>query len=739
MDIMPSLSGFLLRNTLTPELALWQLKEAPQNPAHIAQLLAELVQSHPQINRSLATAMLSHLEQAGLLTSQPFLEALGAQGPSLEKSPLGMLVLAQCAEMRGDVQESIRLFRTIHEGGSGLQGQALLDLARVQARGGAQDDACEALRLAAQASHDFPLLTRAAKLLLRLKKQAELACTRTLRIALLTPYTTDLWIPLLRLGLFREGIWGNFYTPPYGNHEQALRDPDSALFAFDPELVILAPTWHGLNLSAFSEDPAGVIQNRVAEVVSQWKLIQGQIPAHLIQHNFEIPAIDPNGYLGHTMPGGRASIIGQINNRLFEEARNHHVTVLNVDQLAANYGKRAWADPSYWHTAKQYPAPAALPALVDGQVMRIRAGLGLTKKVLVLDLDNTLWGGVIGEEGLNGIQIGPPSATGEAHLALQRYAAQLKERGILLAVCSKNNEDDAKVPFIQHEGMHLHLDDFVAFIANWQDKPSNLRNLAKTLNLGLDSFVFVDDNPAERARVRQELPQVAVPEIGSDPAHYVEILDAAGYFDADTLSPEDMERSQNYRNNMNRDSLRANTGSVDDFLQALNMTCEHGAFNDHVLGRVVQLLGKTNQFNLTTKRHTDAQIRQILANPQNWTQYFRLKDKFDDNGLVGLMIAVPHAKDPAAWEVDTWLMSCRVIGRQLENFMFNTLMAAAREQGIQTIYGRFSPTAKNGMVLNLYPDMGFTAVMTSLQDAQIFRIDPSQAPLRPATFIKDLN
>jgi FkbH-like protein len=719
---------------LTPEVALWLLGARERTAPETAGFLLELCRAHPRASRALGTALLAHLERTGLLDAAAFQGALAGQRAALEQTPLGTLVLAQCAERRGDLEEAVSRLRALDDPALPAQDSVILDLARVLARAGAGPEACAALRMAAGRSRDFGFLSRAAKQLARLKDLPRSCCARTLRVALLHPTTTDLWVPLLRLGLFREGIWAELMVPPYGTHEQAVLDPASPLYAFDPELVILADSWRELDLPAFSPDPARLAAQRVEHLAGRWRQLRERIPARIIQHDFEVPAVDANGYLGQVMPGGRAAVIRRINDLLLAEARAHQVTLLNLDHLAGAFGKRAWDDPATWFTAKQYPAPAALPALVDGQVARIRAGLGLARKVLVLDLDNTLWGGVIGEDGLKGIQIGPPSAAGEAHLALQRYAAQLKERGILLAVCSKNNEQDARAPFLEHEGMLLRLEDFVAFTANWQDKPGNLRALASTLSLGLDSFVFMDDNPAERALVRQELPEVAVPEL-SDPARFVEVLDAGGYFEADWLSPEDLARSGDYLKNGQREALRTSSGSLEAFLQGLDMTCEHGPVNDHVLPRVVQLLGKTNQFNLTTRRHGEAQIRAFLADPRAWTQYFRLKDRFADNGLVGVVIALPSAADPKAWEVDTWLMSCRVIGRQLENFMFNTLLVAARERGIQAVCGLYLPTAKNGMVADLYPQLGFTEAGEEAGEGRRFRIDPALAPAHPADFI----
>jgi len=722
---------------LGPETSLWLFNQCGGEAKETTDALVELCRLHSGAEREFAMALLAKCESWDLMDNPVFQATFQAQRALLEKTDLGLFLSAQCSERWGDPAEAARSYQLLDREGVPSKDSVLLDLVRVLATGGRYEEACETLRRAASCTRDFGYLSRAARQLLRLEKHARRVCARTVRIGLLYPYTTDLWVPLLRLGLFREGIWAEFQVPPYGTHHQAILDPGSPFFAFDPEVVILASTWRELNLPPFSEDPAKAAFERIEALVEHWKVIQARIPARIIQHNFEVPALDPNGHLGEAMAEGRASVVRKINDLLWLQSQTHHVTILNFDQIASTYGKRSWADAGAWFSAKQYPAPSALPALVEGQVARIRAGLGLTKKVLVLDLDNTLWGGVIGEDGLMGIQIGPPSATGEAHLALQRYVGQLKKRGILLAVCSKNNETDARAPFLEHEGMHLRLDDFVAFKANWLDKPSNLRAMAMDLNLGLDSFVFLDDSPTERAFVRRELPQVAVPDIGSDPVRYVEILDSKGYFDADSLSPEDLERSKTYLNNAQRQAMRTSAGSLDDFLKGLEMVCEHGPIDDHVLPRVLQLLGKTNQFNLTSRRHGEAQLRRILADPAAWTHFFRLKDKFDDNGLVGIVIAVPSIDHPSTWELDSWLMSCRVIGRQLENFMFNTLLEAAKSRGIATLHGLFSPTSKNSLVEHHYQALGFIEAEGEPDGRRRFVLSTAEGVSRPAAFILD--
>jgi FkbH-like protein len=325
----------------------------------------------------------------------------------------------------------------------------------------------------------------------------------------------------------------------------------------------------------------------------------------------------------------------------------------------------------------------------------------------VLDLDNTLWGGVIGDDGLAGIVIGQGSGVGEAHLALQAYAKRLSERGIVLAVCSKNDPGIAEAAF-DHPEMLLKRADFAAFAANWTDKAANLRAIAGALNLGLDALVFVDDNPVERAQVRGELPEVAVPELPADPAHYVRTLAAAGYFEATSFTAEDRARAGQYAANLERESLAAASGGMEEFLGQLAMTVEFGPVTPLNLARVTQLLNKTNQFNTTTIRRTEAEVAALAENPQALALQFRLLDKFGDNGIVSVMLLEPAEDGGGALELVNWVMSCRVFGRQLEEEALNILAEAARARGVSEIRARFVPTGKNGVVADLFPRLGFS-------------------------------
>jgi FkbH-like protein len=328
----------------------------------------------------------------------------------------------------------------------------------------------------------------------------------------------------------------------------------------------------------------------------------------------------------------------------------------------------------------------------------------------VLDLDNTLWGGVVGDDGPEGIVLGEGSGVGEAHLALQRYAKQLRDRGIVLAVCSKNDATVAETAFREHPEMILRPADIAVFVANWRDKAENLTQIAARLNLGVNSLVFVDDNPAERARIRERLPLVAVPELPDDPAQYVRCLADAGYFEAISFTSEDAARGQQYTANASRDAFRDSSLSLDAFLQGLEMTVAFGPFQAVDLQRIAQLIAKTNQFNPTTRRHSVQQVARFAAAYDCLTLQFRLRDRFGDNGLVAAMILRPDASASRALDIDAWVMSCRVFGRQLEVEAMNIAVQEGRRRGIERFRADYIPTSRNGVVSGLYAGLGFTPI-----------------------------
>ena len=662
----------------------------------------------PSLEKSFLEQCLAEIESRNLVRSEALSRRLGAESPWRRHGP-GLWLSARLLELRARDEEAIAAWsHWLEQREVGDRREGYLALARLHGRLNRPQEAYSHLRKAVTGSEDYGFLSGAAKQFARLLKKDAAPSVRTARIAVLSSTTTDLWVPLLRLACFRDRIGAEVYVAHFGNLQQEIRDPASGLYAFEPDFVIIATNWRDANLPPFSPDPQGDVARVVEEFRSLWESLLAHRSSRVIQHNFEVPAVDSYGHLGSSLPGGRARMLHEANLRLLDVAPGP-VVVLDLDQIASEYGKRAWSNQSQWYLARQYPAVEALPLLVDHQVAMIRGALGLAKKVLALDLDNTLWGGVIGEDGLDGIKVGPPSPEGEAHRDLQRYALELKDRGIVLAVCSKNNEEDAKLPFLRHDAMVLKLDDIVVFRANWQDKVTNLREIAATLNLGLDSIVFLDDNPVERALVRGELPEVLVPEFGTDPVSILAALNRSLAFEAVSLSKEDLERHASYRQNGLRMELQRSSASVEEFLRSLKMRAEVGPLHDEVVTRVVQLIGKTNQFNLTSRRHSAAEVRAMMRSPLFWTQYFKLSDRFGDNGLVGLIIAKADPSHSVAWEIDTWLMSCRVIGRKMEELMLGELARAVADHDARYLRGVYVPSRKNQMVERLYPDLGFTS------------------------------
>lgn len=579
-----------------------------------------------------------------------------------------------------------------------------LDHARTLAGLSRWDEAAARLRRALELHPPYAFFPRAQRLVDRIWRERP-PSSRRARIAVLGSSLTSLMVPVLRALAFRDGIDAQVYEGMYGAFRQEILLPESGISRFTPDIVVIATHYRDLNLPPVVDDESAAVERIVREYRALWQALADRFGAHVIQHAFESPPYESYGPLASRLPGGRTRVIRLLNLALEAEAPPF-VSVLDSSRVAADVGAAAWHQPGLWGAARQHPGTDALPALCEEQVAQVRAVLGLARKVLVCDLDNTLWGGVIGEDGLDGIRIGPGTADGESHAELQRYVRELKDRGVLLAVCSKNNPADARLPFERHDGMLLRLDDFAAFLANWDDKATNLRRLAESLHLGLDSFVVLDDNPLERAWIRRELPRVAVVELGPTPSTFVRQLDRGRYFPSLTWSAEDRARTEQYRRIAAADTARADAGSLEAFLRGLHMrgTCRPIAPDN--LARVVQLTNKTNQFNLTTRRYTEAQIERLRATPGAWSGVFALSDCYGDHGIIGLLIAVP-GDAPATWDIDTWLMSCRVLGRRFEEFMAERLVEAAREHGIRQIVGVYRPTEKNGLVADLYPRLGF--------------------------------
>jgi FkbH-like protein len=389
-----------------------------------------------------------------------------------------------------------------------------------------------------------------------------------------------------------------------------------------------------------------------------------------------------------------------------------------------------WHDPQLWNMGKFAFSDQLIPLYADHVARIVGAIRGKSRKVLILDLDNTVWGGVVGDDGLGGIKVTQGDAQGEAHLAVQRLALDLHQRGILLAVSSKNNDEVAREPFLKHPEMLLKLDHFAVFQANWNDKATNLMAIAEQLSLGLDSLVLLDDNPAERGLVRKLLPEVAVPELPEEPAYFARTLAAAGYFEAVAFAAEDLNRTGFYQDNVRRAALQERAGGVDEYLASLDMTITFSPFDAAGRARIVQLINKTNQYNLTTRRYTDPEVAEAEADPAVFTLQVRLADTFGDNGMISVVICRPA--QVGVWAIDTWLMSCRVLGRNVEHMALDEILRHARLQGIHRLDGIFHPTARNKLVVDHYAKLGFSKVEEDASGATRWELLVDQAKTRHA-------
>ncbi len=607
----------------------------------------------------------------------------------------------------------------------------LLERARALRQAGAAAEAWRALRDAARASASYRMLCAVDRLLGKWKAEGDVPGQRQCKVALVGSTASDFWLPALRAACLAGGIEADIHLGAFGQYQQEILDPQSGLAAFGPHVVIIASDWRTLALPDEVDDAMAVVEAKVAELRRLWRQARDRLGAFVIQHDFEVPPTEPYGRLSASLPGGRARLLRRINLGLWEAAQEEAgVAILDLEQAASTYGKARWSDPALWHTARQYPAPEALPALARRQVALLRAVLGLSAKGLVLDLDGTLWGGAIGEEGLAGITLGG-SGPGEAFVAFQRYLQSLARRGIILAVCSKNNDDDARLPFRAHPEMVLSLDDIALFVANWRPKDENVRLIAETLNIGLDSLVVVDDSSLERAWLRRQLPELEVPELPEDPALYPQALDQGMYFEALSLTEEDRRRGEDYRGNVERKALEAASASLDEFLASLQMRVQLEPFDEANLPRIAQLINKTNQFNLTTRRLSESEVRSLIGCPGCYTQALRLRDRFGDNGLTGVLIALAEGD---CLRISDWLLSCRVLGRRLEQVMLAALMCYARAQGLRHVLGEYVPTARNGQVSDLFDRLGFERLEEGAQGERRYAWDLSRGVLEGASY-----
>jgi FkbH-like protein len=553
-----------------------------------------------------------------------------------------------------------------------------------------------------------------------------------LRIAVLSSHTVDHLVPAITVGGLGRGMALSVMVGTYGMYRQTLLSRDADLATFAPHLVLLAldagALLPRLPLSSTEEEVAAAVETALADLRLLWRQTREEYGAQPVQQTLIEATPMLFGSFEGLVPATPTALRARLNTAIRSAARQEGVLLLDLAwQVPHRMGNNELADPLLWHHAKQLINPVFAPLYGDLVARLAAAVAGRSRKCLVLDLDNTVWGGVVGDDGPEGLKLGQGTAEGEAFAAFQQYAARLSERGVILAVCSKNDEAVARAAFDTHPEMVLRPDDIACFMANWTDKATNLREIARCLNIGTDSLVFVDDNPAEREIIRRELPEVAVPEMPDDISRYPVILANAGYFEAVSLTSDDVTRSRSYAANTQRAAALASTTDMQGYLRSLEMQLVARPIGGADLPRAAQLINKSNQYNLTTIRRTEQQLGELLGDPTVIGYGFRLSDRFGDNGLISVVLLRP---DPALQQhtllIDTWLMSCRVLGRGVEAAVLEIIADLARQRGIRGLIGEYRPSGRNGMVKEHYAHLGFAqleAAPEAKADRYFWRLD----------------
>jgi FkbH-like protein len=547
---------------------------------------------------------------------------------------------------------------------------------------------------------------------------------QTKKIAILGSFSTQFLTDTMKLYLYNMGISPIFYEAEYDSIASDILDQDSNLYQFQPDILIILTHHKDIKTfpSMFCDDKEidHWDQSYLSYYDNLWKTAS-QLSCQILQSNFVIPVHRSIGNQELMYPFSVSASLMRLNHKLLMH-KPSNVTFIDMDYLASCFGKWEWFDDVNYFMSKQGFSFEAL-GLVSHYIARLISTIfGKIKKCLVLDLDNTLWGGVIGDDGLDGIILDPNNAVGEAYLFFQNYVKQLKDRGVILAVCSKNETDIAQSVFKKHPEMKLKLDDIACFIANWNDKASNLKLIAKQLNIGLDSLVFFDDNPAEREIVKRFLPDVEVIDVPDDPALYVKALLNSKAFEWHQLSKEDLFRTDYYIANKQRIVLEQ-TLDYDSYLNSLEMKGTIDIVSKMELPRVAQLIAKSNQFNLRTKRYSEARLMDMMTHNKYLLIYVRLSDKFGDYGVISCII-LKKMNDQAF--IDTWIMSCRVLKRSIENAVLNYICLNALKWGCTCVIGEYLPTPKNALVKNHYQNLGFNKISNDTEQGDRYILELSE-------------
>ncbi len=531
---------------------------------------------------------------------------------------------------------------------------------------------------------------------------------KKIKVAVLGDTATQFLVQSLRATGYDFGCDLSIWEADFNQIERQIFDTQSELYEFQPEVVVIFQSTHkllGIYNKSKMENHAVLAQQRLMEIEEMCNALNSNLNTKIIYYNY--PEINDSVF-GNFANKIQSSFLFQLRKLNFElmqfATRQANFYLCDISTIQNYLGKASTFQTSVYINTEMVLSIDTLPVVAKYTMDIIATIQGQFKKCVILDLDNTTWGGIIGDDGLENIQIGS-LGIGKAFTEFQYWIKKLKNRGIIIAVCSKNTESVACEPFDKHPDMVLRMDDIAVFIANWENKADNIRQIQSILNIGFDSMVFLDDNPFERNMVRENIPDITVPELPTDPADYLEYLYTLNLFETVSFSNEDLERTKLYQVQAQRTVLQQKFTNEEDFLKSLNMLSLVESFNKFNIPRVAQLSQRSNQFNLRTVRYTEGDIELISNSDNFYTFAFTLEDKFGDNGLICVIILKEENKD--ALFIDTWFMSCRVLKRGMEHFVLNTISDFAKKKGFHKLIGEYLPTAKNEMVMNHYLNLGF--------------------------------
>lgn len=534
--------------------------------------------------------------------------------------------------------------------------------------------------------------------------------TQKVKIAILGGSTTNDIKLVLELFLLEHKIEPSFYESEYNRYYEDAMFDNPELISFEPDFIFVHTTSRNILQFPLVTDTKEQVEEKLLQQYERfehmWEHLSQTYHCAIIQNNFELLSFRLLGNMDQSDFHGKLNFIQRLNMKFYEYSQSHEqFYVHDVQYLAARYGLDRWADPFYWYMYKYAMCVNAIPEFSYSLSNIIKSVLGKNKKAFAIDLDNTLWGGIVGDDGVENLELGEETAIGEAYLEFQRYISEFRQLGIPLNIVSKNDHENA-IAGLKHEASALSESDFICIKANWEPKAMNLSEIATELSLLPESFVFLDDNPAEREIIRANFPQAGIPEL-EKVEYYRQVVDHSGFFEVTALSKDDLKRTKMYEENAKRSQYQKSFVDYEDYLRSLEMKGTIKGFEPVFTSRIAQLTNKSNQFNLTTKRMTQSEIEDMMNSKEYITLYGKLEDKFGDNGVVSVVIGKKNGTD---LDLILWLMSCRVLKRDMEQAMLDTLVQEAVLQGIEKINGYYYKTAKNSMVKDFYETMGFTRI-----------------------------